>query len=267
MTDVVWTGEYRAEDGEVGFRVGRAGSELVAEWPGLARLYAAGDGASHRWEFEPEADDASIDKIKQGLGRGLLRHLQGRVSLHASAVSLNGRAIACIGASGMGKSTLAADLCQHHGAALLADDVAAIEIDADPAIVLPGERAHYMVAESLRALGLRFRDDPDVDKHAVTAASLAAGPAPLHALVSLKFDDALAEPRLEPVRGLDALERLVPCLARFVIDDAQAQLRECEQLRSLAARVPLLELRRPRNLLRLNASSSVLLDLFERSMP
>ena len=48
-------------------------------------------------------------------------NLRGESVLHASAVALRGRALAFIGASGMGKSTMATLLCAH-GATLITDD-------------------------------------------------------------------------------------------------------------------------------------------------
>ncbi len=48
-------------------------------------------------------------------------NLRGESVLHASAVAVDGRALAFIGASGMGKSTLATLLCAH-GATLITDD-------------------------------------------------------------------------------------------------------------------------------------------------
>jgi hypothetical protein len=267
VSGVVWTSEYRTPEGEVMFRVGRAGVELVAEWPGIARLFAQADGRSHRWELEPDVDDETLEKIQRGIGRGLLRHLEGRLSLHAAAASRNGRAVACIGDSGRGKSTLVADLCQNHGAALLADDVAGIEIDGDEVLVLPGERVHWMGPSSLRALGHRLEREyaGDDDKACVAPRVLAIAPVRLSALVFLVFDDGIPSPLLAPLRGLDAVERLVPCLARFVVDDARAQLREIEQLKTLSSRVPLLELRRPRSLARHHESAAALLPLFEES--
>ena len=64
----------------------------------------------------------------------------GFLALHASAVEVDGRALAIIGPSGMGKSTLAALLCAA-GAALVADDVLRVD-SADPApVCFPGTAA------------------------------------------------------------------------------------------------------------------------------
>jgi len=52
----------------------------------------------------------------------LILGLQGEHPLHASAVAVDGRAIAIAGASGSGKSTLAAKLCIA-GASFVTDDL------------------------------------------------------------------------------------------------------------------------------------------------
>ena len=57
-------------------------------------------------------------------------NLRGESILHASAVALEGRALAFIGASGMGKSTLATLLCAH-GATLITDDALRLEKSGD----------------------------------------------------------------------------------------------------------------------------------------
>jgi len=63
-------------------------------------------------------------------------NLRGDPVLHASAVARDGRALAFIGASGMGKSTMATLLCAH-GATLITDDALRLEPSAD------GYRCHF----------------------------------------------------------------------------------------------------------------------------
>lgn len=264
--DVKWMSEHRAPDGELTFRVGRTKSGFVAEWPGTAKLFADPSGAA-RWEVDAGADQDTLAKIQQGIARALVRHLQGGFGVHAAAASLNGRAIACIGRSGLGKSTLIADFCKRYGAALHADDVACLELEDSGVKVLPGERLHWMLPASARAIGVEF-DDADVDqtdKYSVDPPVAAEAPAELAVLVALAFDDDVAHPVATRIRGLDALQVLVPSLARFVVDDSGAHLREYEQLRTLADRVPLFELRRPRSLKALSESSELLYRLLRGS--
>jgi hypothetical protein len=63
--------------------------------------------------------------------------LQGLEVLHASAVELNGAAVAIAGGSGLGKSTLALNM-HLAGAGFLADDVIAVEGDGAVVVAHPG---------------------------------------------------------------------------------------------------------------------------------
>jgi hypothetical protein len=64
----------------------------------------------------------------------------GLLALHASAVEVDGRALAIIGPSGMGKSTLAALLCAA-GAGLVSDDVLRVDSGDPGPMCFPGTRA------------------------------------------------------------------------------------------------------------------------------
>lgn len=68
---------------------------------------------------------------------GALLFQRGRLALHASAVAAAGGAVAFLGISGLGKSSLAAALCRR-GCSLLADDIAALDLDGRRIHVLPG---------------------------------------------------------------------------------------------------------------------------------
>lgn len=89
--------------------------------------------------FQPTGDH-SIESIRSSLLgpiMALLLHQRGCLILHASAVSINGKAAAFLGESGQGKSTLAA-ACYLRGHGLVADDVLAIAPDESSPRVLPG---------------------------------------------------------------------------------------------------------------------------------
>jgi hypothetical protein len=86
-----------------------------------------------------EADPGLIPIFVEG---NVLAHAlaaDGLLALHASAVELGGRALAIVGPSGTGKSTLAALLCAA-GARLVADDVLRVDATGSGAICFPGTR-------------------------------------------------------------------------------------------------------------------------------
>jgi len=82
----------------------------------------------------------------------LLLVQRGHFPLHASAVAIQGRAVAIAAPSGGGKSTTAAALLAR-GHRLLADDVTALRLDGATPLVLPGYPFLKLTEESLRRLG------------------------------------------------------------------------------------------------------------------
>lgn len=102
--------------------------------PGSSRLFVGPDGRIERvgpdgepLDTGPEAPPWSDDDRELLLGPGLVLALalQGTWCLHASAAAWGGRAVAFLGESGVGKSTLAAHLggSSQSGWHLVADDI------------------------------------------------------------------------------------------------------------------------------------------------
>ncbi len=244
---VVWLGEHRKGDAAV--RVGERGDELVVEWEGLGTLVASRDGARHAFTPASGLDPEGARKIERGVVRALVRHLQGRLTLHGSAVVVDGRAVVCVGPSGAGKSTLAAMLVGA-GGELLADDMAAIEVPGDagaPVVVAPSEDTFSLDDTSLEATGLRAPDVVNWEgKWLVPSAKIARSPAPLAAVLALRFDGEA--PVVKPLRGLGVLAALVPCVPRFPTESVERHARELDQLEALARRGLVAELSRPRRI-------------------
>lgn len=113
--------------------------------PGLAYLYWEVVGAfliSHGTEIiidpKPGVDDKLLRLPLLGMVFSVLLHQRGLLALHASAVAIDGAAVAFLGRQGQGKSTMAAAL-NARGHPLVADDVVAIDLSkADMPLVYPG---------------------------------------------------------------------------------------------------------------------------------
>ena len=82
---------------------------------------------------------------------GLLLRLRGIVSLHASVVELDSRAVIFVGAEGAGKSTTAAAFARR-GFAVLSDDIAALRETDGKFYVLPGYPRVNLWPDSVRML-------------------------------------------------------------------------------------------------------------------
>lgn len=251
---VTWLAEAR-EAGELSARVGRDdGDRLVAEWPRRARLSVNRDGTDVVFDVHPEGDVADAEKLRQGAVRLLLAHLRGAIPLHASAIAIDGRAVVCVGGTGVGKSTLAATLCDLAGASLLGDDAVTIERSGGSFDVIALERAHWLDAAAARALGRPsdFRED----KIALAPRRSDVTRAPLAMIAHLAFSKS-GEPRLIPVVGLDAVSGLLAQLTRFVVDEPEVARRDLSSLAELVDRTPVVRLERPRRLDLLRATADV----------
>ena len=102
-----------------------------------------------------EVAEPVLRAVVLGAGFGALLHQRGRLVLHASALTLNGGGVAFIGTSLQGKSTVALAFYArgHH---LIADDVTAIEVDAQMPTVVPAYPQINCWPQSLE----RFSYDP-----------------------------------------------------------------------------------------------------------
>lgn len=77
---------------------------------------------------DPSGHPALLPILLAGTVSALLLTLRGETVLHASAVAIDGMAVAFVGQSGRGKSTVAALMCLD-GAELVADDVLTVTVD------------------------------------------------------------------------------------------------------------------------------------------
>lgn len=249
---VRWLAES-LEAGVIAARVGRDGDRLVAEWSKRARLSVKRDGSDMRFEPHAEADQRDVEKLRRGAVPLLLAHLAGSVPLHASAVAVDGRAVVFVGGSDLGKSTLAAALCDQEGASLLGDDAVVIERRADGFHIIALEESHWLDARSARALG---RGDGFSDKLPLAPRRSEAKSAALALIVHLRFSEVVARPRLVPLTGLEAIGGLLAQLTRFLVDDPDVSKRDLASLADLVGRIPVMRLERPRELALLAQTAS-----------
>jgi len=145
-----WTGASDVSD-EIFFRVGEIPAGLInadqanngCEMPEERRyLLTLGDNGKVLIEngreiiIEPGlgADLTETRAVIMGPIQAILWHQRRLVPLHASAIAVNGRAIALAGASGVGKSTLAAAFLKK-GHAVLADDICIVDTSDDVSVL------------------------------------------------------------------------------------------------------------------------------------
>jgi len=205
----------------------------------------------------PGLDPVLEEKWRRGPVRALVRHLEGRTTLHGSAVALAGRAVVFLGESGAGKSTCAADLCGRLDAELLADDTVEVETDRGTLVVRPSEASHWLLRDAAEALG---HARPEGWKGPVDAVHVATHALPIAALISLTFGPEGLPPALTPLRGLAAFAAINTSFVRFVFDDPAVAVRDLDAIAALVAAVPMMTLVRPRSLTMLDRTAALLAD-------
>jgi hypothetical protein len=189
---------------------------------------------------------------------GFVLRLRGIVCLHASAVMVDNRALAFLGAPGAGKSTLAAAfaLSTHP---VLADDVLPLRQAAGYFLAGPGSPrlclwpdavTHlYGSAEALPLLIPENSMAPDWDKRGLDLAGVSTQffpkPAPLGAIYFLGERRAEADCRVEAILPAEGLLTLVANSYRSELLHRDLRAQEFGTLAQLAALVPLRRLNPP----------------------
>jgi hypothetical protein len=112
----------------------RGGWHLVYDDTGCFDVDASGGEIVWRPPASASEDAARLDLIGRVLATAM--HAAGDVCFHASAVAVDGEAIAFLGGKGFGKSTLAWAMVRA-GARLLTDDTLRVELGATP-LAYPG---------------------------------------------------------------------------------------------------------------------------------
>ena len=100
-----WLMDPRAKSGYIEIE----DSDIWFVWDmlGTMRIH---DGRLIELDPVPSAGDAMLRQAIQSAGLGLILHQRNALTLHASAVEVNGQVVAFVGYKGAGKSTTAASL-------------------------------------------------------------------------------------------------------------------------------------------------------------
>ena len=225
------------------FAVDRRGTEVWGDWPENYTL-----------------EDACTYLI--GPVIGFVLRLRGVTCLHASAVAVDGQAIALVGAPGAGKSTTAAAFA-HRGFSVIADDVVALVEDTEEFLVPPGYPRVNLWPDSVQALLGAEEALPPItptwDKRYMALGNeglnFAAEPLPLRVIYLLGARESeLSSPIVEEVTGSDALAALVANTYVNYLLDRDMRSHEFDLLGRVVAGIPV---RRVRS----KEDSSVVLDL------
>ncbi|MEZ5308792.1 MAG: hypothetical protein R2684_16730 [Pyrinomonadaceae bacterium] len=213
---------------------------------GKLRIIVAADRSKAKIQFDPEIAASDLDSYFVGPIMSFILRLSGVVSLHASAVVVDEVAIAFVGSSTSGKSTLAAGMART-GSLVLADDIAAIRevgnrFEVSPGYtrvrLRPGAAAHLTGGiEGLdRVYGHRdsFYYSENSDEM-FAGRSFPLGAVYLLGSVGIEY----RIPRVEAVEGREKLLKLVENASGLYFVRGDMRTNEFGVLSKLAARIPI----------------------------
>lgn len=119
---------WRTAAGVVAASFFRLGDHYLMRLPALADFQIAADGSSVECRACPGVSRETAVYLFSNQVTPLVRTLRGQLVFHASAVAVGSGAVAFMGESGQGKSTLAAAFCSR-GSAFLTDDILYVSED------------------------------------------------------------------------------------------------------------------------------------------
>lgn len=205
------------------FLVDEEGAEIWAQWPEPLTL-----------------EDAATYLLGPIMGFVML--LRGVVCLHASAVAIDGEAIALVGPAGSGKSTTAAAFSER-GYGILAEDVVTLDDGIDHFLVRPAYPCIRLWPASVKALyGTETqlpKLTPNWDKRYLDLNErFQRQPLPLAAIYVLSERREDLAPFVEPVDKSEGLMSLVANTYVTKLMDKQMRAREFELLTRVLNNVP-----------------------------
>ncbi len=243
---------YTFEDGTVWTEFYRDANGYLLRFPGLADFEVSADGTEVIAHPVKGTDEPTLEHLYVNQLVPLALSRQGRPAFHASVVTVPGGAVAFLGKTGMGKSTLAASFALNE-AKFLTDDALLIEETADSCLAMPSHASLRLWEDSVEALIHDGHPQADAISFSSKARLLAGDalaysdkPQTLLAAFVLERNDAPAA----AIRALTGLERNMAWVGNsFLLDieDRELLARHFEWTGRIADRVPTFALDYPRD--------------------
>ena len=217
-----------------------------------AGRYLIRDGREIIVDPDPEGSERHLRLFLLGSAFGAILHQRHLLPLHANSIEIGGRAVAFMGHSGAGKSTMAAWF-HDRGFNVLADDVCVVTFGENGApVAQPGIPRLRMWRDALEASGRSAEAHElsfdDADKYNVpTREGGATGPIALGAIYLLRKseEEAPAGDFIQRLSGIEAIDALVANTYRGayvpMMGTSRAHLASCV---ALARSVPVFAVQR-----------------------
>ncbi|MBV8781693.1 MAG: hypothetical protein JO353_09880 [Phycisphaerae bacterium] len=229
--------------------------ELTAYWPEVA-AFSVRNGREIVIEPDLSASESAVSDWVQSSILSIALHQRGLFVLHASAVVIEGRAVAFAGDVGQGKSTTASAF-HAAGYPMLTDDLVVVDCAAPQPMVLPGYPHVKLLNETAEHFGVDAKSlkplDSDQGKGIRRlSAGYHATPVPLGGICILEDAAQLSVAPMPPQFALRNLicHAFVARLTEFLerTGTAQRHFRDCT---TIVGRELVWSLKRPRDLMQL----------------
>jgi hypothetical protein len=200
----------------------------------------------------PDAPEDVVQTLVANLACGVLLHQRQVITLHASAVAVEGQVVAFIGDKGWGKSTMASALYRR-GHRVITDDVLGIDVTPQgPALARPGVPQLKLWPDSVSGvLGEPPKELERVHEQSekrVRSFSPPTSPLP-KPLASIYVLGGGREVRIENLSPRAAFRYLLPhAYTRRILQDTRASDWHLKQLTQLLSHVSVSRLLRPQDL-------------------
>ncbi len=243
---------YVFDDGTVWTKFFRTETGYLLRFPNLADFDVSADGTEVVAHPALDTDRGTIEHLYINQLVPLAMSRQGRPAYHASVVTVAGGAVAFLGNTGAGKSTLAASFALRDSA-FLTDDALLIEEADVGCTVMPSHPSLRLWDDSVEALVDANSPQADPISYS-TKTRLLAGDAlsyseasqPLRAAFVLSGEDAPAI-RVSALSGLDRYMAWIGNSFLLDIEDPELLARHFEWTHRISGTVPTFSLDYPRD--------------------
>ena len=251
-----WFHRHCLSDGKHWLSVAKQEAEYLLRFHGLADFQALANRREIWCQPEPDTDAETIAHLLLGQVMPRVLSLQGKLVLHASAVVTPAGAVAFIGETGWGKSTLAASFGRQ-GFPLLADDCLLVEERGGRIVGIPSYAGLRLWPGTIAAL---FGEELLVHTVArYTGKKLArqdngrvsfwSGPVPLQRVYALAGPEEVGDTKsvtITALSGRAVFVELVKHAFRLDVTDQKRLREEFERLGQVAASLDVRRLGFPR---------------------
>ncbi len=231
-----------------GCRIVAAPGTMCISWEKVGTFLVHG-GTEIIVQPEPNVPKEDLQPFLTGPVLSVLLHQRGLFVLHASAVVIDGAAVAFLGAKGDGKSTLAAHL-QVRGHRLIGDDIVPVDLSDNCAAIVSGFPRIKLYNDSIMAVGHEPSNFPFIHRFVEKRSfqyegTLSTDPIPLHSLYILCEGDKVCLERLGQAATFIEITRHT-YMNRY-LKALNGESEHFDQCRRLIEKLPVWKLNRPRD--------------------